>query len=165
MYDNSWPVRSPPRTISFAPRAARIVRYLPSDIAQTHDTRFEIGSWRFYFLRNSIIIKGRIDERGYPWPHHNFFCRSPIWMLFRLYIIYFHHEKWLYQVSAPEIKYWKTSWSTIVLHTVKSEQIFFENGLSGVRLHIVGSLVDFDFVCWCSRVPAHYAMSATANGW
>ena len=117
-YDNGRPVRSPSRTISFAPRAARIVRYLPSDIAQTHDTRFEIGSWRFYFLRNIIIIKGRIDERGYPWPHHNFFCRSPIWMLFRLYIIYFHHEKWLYQVSAPEIKYWKTSWSTIVLHTV-----------------------------------------------
>ena len=29
---------------------------------------------------------------------------------------------------------------------------FFENGLSGVRLHIVGSLVDFDFVCWCLRV-------------
>ena len=120
-YNNGRPVRSPSRKISFAPRAARIVLtvwYLPSDIAQTHDTRFEIGSWRFYFLRNIIIIKGRIDERGSPWAHHNFFCRSPIWMLFRLYIIYFHHEKWLYQVSAPEIKYWKTSWSTILQHTV-----------------------------------------------
>ena len=42
---------------------------------------------------------------------------------------------------------------------------FFENGLSGVRLYIVGSLVDFDFVCWCSRVPSHYALSATANVW
>ena len=80
--------------------------------------RFEIGSWRLYFSRNIIIIKGRIDERGSPWAHHNFFCRSPIWMLFRLYIIYFHHEKWLYQVSAPEIKYSKTSWSTILQHTV-----------------------------------------------
>ena len=39
-----------------------------------------------------------------------FFCRSPLWMLLRLYIIYFYHEKWLYQVSAPGIKYWKTSW-------------------------------------------------------
>ena len=41
---------------------------------------------------------------------------------------------------------------------------FFEIGLSGVRLPVVGSLVDFVFVCWCSRVPAHYAMSVTANG-
>ena len=43
-------------------------------------------------------------------------------------------------------------------------QNFFENGLSGVRLPVVGSLVDFVFVCWCSRVPTHYAMSVTANG-
>ena len=45
-----------------------------------------------------------------------------------------------------------------------SVDFFFENGLSGVRLPVVGSLVDFVFVCWCSRVPAHYAMSVTANG-
>ena len=45
----------------------------------------------------------------------------------------------------------------------KSEEIFFENDLSGVRLLIVGSLVDFDFVCWCLRVPARYALPATVN--
>ena len=39
----------------------------------------------------------------------------------------------------------------------------FENSLSGVRLHIVGSLVDFDLVCWCSWGPTGYAFSATAN--
>ena len=46
----------------------------------------------------------------------------------------------------------------------KSKENFFGNGLSGVRLPVVVLLVDFVFVCWCSRVPAHYAMSVTANG-
>ena len=41
---------------------------------------------------------------------------------------------------------------------------YFKIGLSGVRLHVAGSLVDFDFVCWCSQVPARYALSVTANG-
>ena len=45
----------------------------------------------------------------------------------------------------------------------KSPLNYFEIGLSGVRLYIVGSLVDFVFVCWCSRVPTHYALSATVN--
>ena len=44
------------------------------------------------------------------------------------------------------------------------KNLISKNGLSGVRLPVVGSLVDFGFVCWCSRVPAHYAMSVTANG-
>ena len=46
----------------------------------------------------------------------------------------------------------------------KCALIFFGNGLSGVRLPVVGSLVIFVFVCWCSRVPTHYAMSVTVNG-
>ena len=44
------------------------------------------------------------------------------------------------------------------------KNLISKNGLSVVRLPVVGSLVIFVFVCWCSRVPAHYAMSVTANG-
>ena len=42
-------------------------------------------------------------------------------------------------------------------------EFFDENDLSGIRLQVAGLLVDFDFVCWCSRGPTHYALSATAN--
>ena len=54
--------------------------------------------------------------------------------------------------------------TTIPRNFKKCDQNFFEIGLSGVRLYIVGSLVDFVFVCWCLQVPTHYALSATANG-
>ena len=41
---------------------------------------------------------------------------------------------------------------------------FFKNGMSGVGLCVLGSLVDFDFVCWCSQGPTtRYALSDTAN--
>ena len=53
--------------------------------------------------------------------------------------------------------------TTIPRNVEKREENFFEIGLSGVRLPVVGSLVIFVFVCGCSRVPAHYAMSVTAN--
>ena len=50
----------------------------------------------------------------------------------------------------------RTRWSEIVDN-------FFENCLSGVWLYVAGSLIDFDFVCWCLRGPACYALSNITN--